>query len=305
MMQAGRFKIWISAFRLHTLPLSLSGILLGNMVAFSYHSFNYTILFLSLITGINLQVLSNLANDYGDFVHGADSEKRIGPERTVQSGAISPASMKNAILFFIILSVLTGILLLIFSIPNCGIISALIFLLIGLSAIWAAYHYTASKNPYGYKGWGDIYVFIFFGLAAVYGTFYLQSGILSPWATFPAIAIGFFSSGVLNLNNIRDINNDKESGKITLAVKLGEKKARIYHFLLMLGGCMAMITFCLHIYSKTYQFFFLAPLLLFIINAVTVMKTYDPLKFYAFLKQLSISVLIYVLFFSLSLIIWQ
>lgn len=302
-MKTACVKIWISAFRLHTLPLSLSGLLLGNMIAVYYKSFSYDILLLSILTGILLQVLSNLANDYGDFVHGADTKERIGPERTVQSGQISPASMKNAILLFVILSTITGILLLILSIRNTGIIPVIVFLMIGLAAIWAAYHYTASKNPFGYKGWGDFFVFLFFGIVSVCGAFYLQTGILRLWILLPAVSMGFFSSGVLNLNNIRDISNDRESGKNTLAVRFGEKGSRIYHQVLMLAGSILMLIFNLHIYSKLIQFLFLLPLLLFVVNGLQVYRTYDPMKFYAYLKQLSLSVLIYAIFFSLSILI--
>lgn len=303
MQPAQKFKVWLRAFRLHTLPLSFSGLLLGNLVAFTQHSIDTFILVMGILTGICLQVLSNLANDYGDFIHGTDSEKRIGPERTVQSGAVSPQTMKKAIIILILLSMVSGLLLLYAGMKNIGFIAVLILLILGLAAIWSAYHYTASKKPYGYKGWGDLFVFIFFGLVAVTGSYYLQTGNMKAVVFLPAAAMGFFSAAVLNLNNIRDISNDRDSGKITIAVRLGLKGARIYHFVLLLAGIILQCIYCSIIYNSFYQFIFLLPLILIIINGIMVFIEKYPGNFYLYLKQLSISILIYVICFWISLIV--
>jgi len=307
-------KYWLSAFRLHTLPLSISGILMGNLAVYAQFSSQSSITnrflviaILSVLTGILLQILSNLANDYGDFVHGADSDKRIGPKRTVQSGAISANLMKKAIVTFIILSLISGSALLLVSLKNTGILPVLIFFFIGIAAIWAAYSYTAAKKPFGYKGWGDFFVFVFFGLAAVWGTYYLQTGNISLIVLLPACAIGCFSSAVLNLNNIRDIQNDKESGKITIAVRLGEKGAKWYHFGLLITGCILMIIFNRLIFTTVLQYIVsLAFLCLLILNGALVLWNKNPQKYYPLLKQLSVSVLINVLAFGgCILVLWR
>ena len=163
---AANVKLWIHAFRLHTLPLAASGILLGNFIAIGYNSFHWSIFLLSLLTAILLQILSNLANDYGDTKHGVDNPDRVGPGRIMQSGMVTVAGMKKMLWIFIALCLLTGILLLIVSLPVIGWTAFVILLLTGLSSIWASYNYTASKNPYGYKGWGDLFVFIFFGIVS-------------------------------------------------------------------------------------------------------------------------------------------
>lgn len=295
--------VWLKAARLHTLPLSLSGILMGNAAAYAEQEIDTVILILGILTGILLQVLSNLANDYGDFVHGADTAKRVGPERAVQSGAISAKSMKKAVILFVLLSVISGSFLLSRAVKNTGVSVAVVFLLIGLSAIWAAWHYTASEKPYGYKGWGDVFVFIFFGLAAVWGSCFLQTGRFSILVLLPAAAIGCFSSAVLNLNNMRDLENDRETGKITFAVRLGNKGSRIYHLLLLTGGCTLFVLYCAHIYSSPFRFFFCTPLVFILLNVFFVLTSLKKDRFYIFLKQLSISVLICVLFFWISLFI--
>ncbi|MGB0431936.1 MAG: 1,4-dihydroxy-2-naphthoate octaprenyltransferase, partial [Bacteroidia bacterium] len=198
-------KNWIDAARPRTLPLALAGLALGNLLAFENNKFSILICVLSILTATFLQILSNFANDYGDFVNGADNDARIGPARAVQSGAISTKTMKTAIITTALLSLITGILLLWVSSKNVNLVWLLIMLASGLLAIAAAYKYTASKNPYGYKGYGDIAVFIFFGLLAVMGIYFLQTNSLNLTMLLPASAFGLLSTGVLNLNNMRDI----------------------------------------------------------------------------------------------------
>ena len=214
-------KAWITAFRLRTLPLAFSSILMGSFLAAYYDSFQGWIFLLAIITTLFLQILSNLANDYGDTVNGADHEGREGPQRMVQSGIISLNKMKIAVMVFAILSFISGIGLIYISFGSLIHLKFLLFLLIGLAAIVAALRYTMGSNPYGYKGLGDLYVLVFFGLVGVGGTYFLHSNNWDWIIILPALAVGFLSSGVLNVNNMRDIESDKEAGKSTLVVKMG------------------------------------------------------------------------------------
>ena len=205
-------KSWISAFRLRTLPLALSSISMGGFLAASSGQFNGLIFFLCCLTTIFLQILSNLANDYGDSVNGADHSGRTGPERAVQSGVISARQMKNAVITFVLLCLLSGISLLLVSFGwNWRIL--LLFFGLGILSIIAAVAYTIGKRPYGYAGLGDISVLIFFGLIGVMGSLYLFTKELSGLKILPALSCGFFSIAVLNINNIRDIESDRKAGK--------------------------------------------------------------------------------------------
>ena len=234
-------KAWIQAFRLRTLPLALSSILMGIIVSYIHDSFLLQVSIWAVITTLLLQILSNLANDYGDASKGTDNENRLGPERTVQSGKISPKSMKNAIIIFSFLSLISGLYLIWLS--NIDFIKALLFLLLGVLAIAAAIKYTVGKRAYGYSGLGDLFVFIFFGPVAVLGSFYLNSGYISYDVIFPAITVGLLSTAVLNLNNMRDLDNDKKSGKNTIVVKLGIKRAKLYHIIIVNIAFFSLLLF--------------------------------------------------------------
>lgn len=295
-----KLKHWVRACRPHTLPLAFSGIVLGNLLAYVSASTNWKIFTFSVLTAILLQILSNLANDYGDSKHGSDNEKRIGPQRAVQSGAISAISMKNAAITVAILSFVSGLLSLYFSLSVIGLTVAIILIGLGLLAIWAAFGYTASKKPYGYKGFGDIFVFLFFGLVAVCGSFYLQLGYVNPVVWPAAIAMGLFSAAVLNLNNIRDIENDKASGKITLAVRLGLRKAKIYHTFLILGGILFSVFFLNYVYSDSWHWLFALPLLLVFASVLKIYQAKSSKALYPMLKQLSLAVLLFVISVGIS-----
>ncbi len=234
-------KNWISAFRLRTLPLALSTVLMGNALAILIDVFNPTIFWLTVLTTLLLQILSNLANDYGDGLKGTDNEERVGPTRAIQSGDISPKQMKNAVILFAFFSLASGIALLLVALEMD--LMLFIFFLLGIAAIGAAIKYTVGKSAYGYQGLGDLFVFIFFGLVGVLGAYYLQVKSINYWMLLPAIAIGAFSSAVLNLNNMRDIENDAKMGKNTLVVKLGLSASKKYHFLLFLVAYCAIFTF--------------------------------------------------------------
>ena len=297
------FKDWISAARPRTLPLAVSGLALGNFIAAFHGRHSWAITIGSILTATFLQILSNLANDYGDFVNGADNEERLGPERTVQSGKISISQMKAAIGLFIGLSLIAGIALLWFASEHVDILQLLMMLGLGLLAIGAAIKYTATKSPYGYKGFGDLAVFIFFGLLAVMGSYYLQTGVLDWSLLLPASGFGLLSTGVLNLNNLRDIENDEAVGKITIAVRLGLDQGKKYHFLLMALAAILFILFAFICYSVIYQYLFLIPLALLLGHSVKVQnrKTYAELN--PLLKELALSSSLIAISFGIGLII--
>jgi 1,4-dihydroxy-2-naphthoate octaprenyltransferase len=247
-------KHWLSAFRLRTLPLAISGIICGSMVAEHLQNYNAGIMIWAIITAVFLQILSNLANDYGDFVKGTDNENRIGNKRAMQSGVITKSAMQKMIGVFVLLSLLSGIRLLYIAFPSGVSLSFIAFFIIGLLAILAAIYYTVGKHAYGYSGKGDIAVFIFFGIVSVLGVYLLHTQMdfhldEDGFAFLPAIAIGMLSTAVLNTNNIRDIENDKSSGKITLAVKWGIQHTKQYHVFLVIGGVATMCTYTLISYG--------------------------------------------------------
>jgi 1,4-dihydroxy-2-naphthoate octaprenyltransferase len=235
-------RIWIQAFRLRTLPLALSATILGSIPQFHKFfingiNFNVFTSILVFLTAASLQILSNLANDYGDFINGADKENRIGPKRVMQEGLVSKKTMLRAIIINSIISFLLGISLLIQSYPTIKLSGFIFFLSLGILSIIAAITYTANKKPYGYRGLGDLSVFIFFGLVGIVGTDFLLSGEINYSTFYLGIAFGALSVMVLNINNMRDIESDRLAGKNTLVVKMGFNNAKIYHeFLMILAG---------------------------------------------------------------------
>ncbi|HEV8515219.1 MAG TPA: 1,4-dihydroxy-2-naphthoate polyprenyltransferase [Cyclobacteriaceae bacterium] len=291
-------KIWIEAFRLRTLPLSLSCIGMGGFLAAAQNKFNGLIFFLCCTTTIFLQVLSNLANDYGDAVNGADHSQRKGPKRAVQSGAISAAQMKNAIIIFVVLSLISGIELLYFAF-GFELKSFLFFFALGLLSIVAAIAYTVGKKPYGYIGLGDLSVLIFFGLVGVMGSLYLFTKEFYPLQTLPALSCGFFSIAVLNINNIRDIESDRQAGKFSIPVRIGREKAIQYHWFLLSSGILCALVFVLLNYESPIQFLFLLSTPLLVINGKSVAKLPSE-KLDPFLKQMALSTLLFVLLFGIG-----
>lgn len=294
------FKVWITAFRLRTLFLSLSCILMGLVLSYFYTGFIYNkVAVLTVLTALFLQILSNLANDYGDSVHGVDNLQRKGPKRSVQAGLISLKNMKLAVFLFSFLSFISGILLLTFAFKNIGINGILFLFICGLLAIAAAIFYTNGKKPYGYFGLGDISVFVFFGITSVLGTIYLQTGGLNILSILPAAALGFLSVGVLNINNMRDIESDKIAGKYSIPVKLGLQKAKIYHAILIMLAMVCLWLFAMqisisHWYAIAYLF-----LVMQIINIYKTTKSEDLDKF---LKQLSLTTFLLVNLFLLCVL---
>ncbi|MCF6361419.1 MAG: 1,4-dihydroxy-2-naphthoate octaprenyltransferase [Cyclobacteriaceae bacterium] len=295
-------KAWISAFRLRTLPLALASIGMGSFLAASHHKFRWDILIWASLTTIFLQIFSNLANDYGDTVNGADSDLRQGPTRAVQSGAISMTKMKVAISFLGILSFLSGLMLLHISI-GLGSLIFYVFLGFGLASIAAAYSYTAGKNPYGYAGLGDISVLLFFGLLAVLGTYFLYTFEFSWLNMLPALSMGLFATAVLNVNNIRDIESDKVAGKKSIPVRVGRKRAVVYHLTLLVSGYAASLTYISFLpftYSRLLVLIAIVPLL---INAKAVIKKIEPKELDPYLKQMAITSLLFMILFGLAILL--
>ncbi|WP_235296454.1 1,4-dihydroxy-2-naphthoate polyprenyltransferase [Portibacter marinus] len=294
-------KRWLKAFRLRTLPLSLACVGMGSFTAAAYASYKWDVVILTLVTTIFLQILSNLANDYGDFVNGADHDERLGPQRSVQSGEISPNAMRRVIIVFTFLSLASGVTLLALSLALDW--TMLIFLILGVGSIAAAIYYTMGSNPYGYVGLGDISVLIFFGFVAVCGTFYLHNGFLDRDILLPAITCGFFSVAVLNVNNIRDIESDKVAGKKSIPVRVGRKKAVFYHAVLICTGILASILFVLLRFESLWQFLFLLSLPLFVIHVKAVVERKQAVLIDPLLKQLALSTLLFVLLFGIGSIV--
>ncbi len=292
---------WISAFRLRTLPLALSSIGMGAFLAAAQGKFDVVIFALCCLTTILLQILSNLANDYGDTIHGADHAGRSGPSRAVQSGTISAISMRKAILVFIVLSLGSGIALLL---KSFGIDVRLLitFFGLGLLSIAAAILYTAGRKPYGYEGLGDLSVLIFFGLVGVIGSLFLFTKTFAWWILLPALTCGFFAMGVLNINNMRDIESDRQAGKRSIPVRIGKKNAGYYHWFLSIGGLLATTVYVVFHYESLYQFLYLlsTPLFFSISKAVNEKPSseLDP-----YLKRMALTTLLFVLLFGVGQLI--
>lgn len=295
-------KVWLKAFRMRTLPLSLSCIAMGSFVAYFHFSFNWTIFILSFSTTIFLQILSNLSNDYGDSIYGADNEMRQGPQRATQSGIITQASMKRMIWVFAGLSFISGLFLLFFS--KLSMLVFIIFLILGIIAIAASINYTISvKKPYGYKGLGDLSVYLFFGLLAVYGAYFLQTGFFDLKLFLLASTCGFFATGVLNINNIRDMESDRIAGKNSIPLRIGLKNTIIYHGILLFGGFALATIWVILNYTSSYQFIYLLTFPLFFRNFQAVRNLGSSPLLDPYLKQLSISTLLFVLFFGAGIVV--
>ena len=296
-------KSWIKAARLRTLPLALSGILTGSALAVFYGAFNLTVFILALTTATLIQVFSNFANDYGDFLKGTDNQQRLGPTRTLQAGEISSAEMKKGMGVVGGLSFVLGVALVFAGTWQFSQIAFFSFIALGILALLAAYFYTAGKKSYGYIGLGDLSVFLFFGLLPVIGVFFLHANFFETAVILPAISMGLFSAGVLNLNNMRDIENDKTSGKITMAVQMGSRNSRIYHLAIIGGGWLAALVFTLHQQRSPGQWLFILSLPLFLRDLVRICKTTDARQLDPFLKRLALSTLAFTLLFCLGLIL--
>jgi len=294
-----RIVVWISAFRLHTLPLALASIGLGTLLAYRNH-FKVSIAVFSFMSAILLQVLSNLANDYGDTKHGADGPNRIGPKRMVNSGQISRKEIKTGIVVVMILSLLSGIILLWTSLDNIGYTGAMVLFLIGIAAIFGAIAYTATPKPYGYMGLGDISVFLFFGIVAVAGSYYLQTGSVPPLVWLPAAGMGMLCTGVLNINNMRDIASDTLANKRTIPVKIGLRNAKIYHWILLMAPVILFVAYGILV-DNYHWVIGISMVFLLLRNGWAVSFSESPADLAPQLKWLSISIFIFALFYGVCL----
>jgi len=237
---------WIEAARPRTLPLAIASILLGNFLAYAAGKFSFLTAALAILTTLLLQILSNFANDFGDSKNGVDNKNRKVALRAVQTGKISPSEMKNAVIIAASLSFISGISLLYFALQYANPQTITAFVGLGLLAILAAIAYTVGKKPYGYMGLGDLSVFLFFGWVGTFGTYYLQTEILNYYILIPASGCGFLSVAVLNLNNLRDVENDRKTGKNSIPVRIGKIYGFYYQKTIMLLGVCTFIIYLMY-----------------------------------------------------------
>jgi 1,4-dihydroxy-2-naphthoate octaprenyltransferase len=295
-------KHWIQAARLRTLPLSVSGIIVGSFYAMSQSMFNWKIVIFALSTTLGLQILSNFANDYGDGIKGTDNEDRVGPKRTIQSGVITPAAMKRALVITSILTLISAILLIYVAFKDHNLGFSLFYLGLGILAIASAIRYTVGNSAYGYRGYGDLFVFLFFGLVSTLGIYFMFAKEMDWFLLLPATAIGFLSVAVLNLNNMRDEASDRKSNKNTLVVKMGGEKAKVYHYFLVISAMILVLEFS---YFKDFnidQYIYVLAFIPLIKHLVTVYKNKNPKELDPELKKVALSTFALSVLLSLSLI---
>ena len=228
--------------RLRTLPLSTAGIVLGIMLACAGHNVPWYVILLTILTTVSLQILSNMSNELGDWLSGVDGGDREGPKYGIEGGGLTEDEMRSCIRIMVLVCCILGLGMIRASFKTILCIQSESLVVLGAAAIWAAMHYTLGNKPYGYRGLGDIFVFIFFGLVPVTGGFFVCSHIIGLSTLIPGAAIGLFSVGVLNVNNMRDMKSDA-ANRVTVPLKLGEHRAKIYHIILIAGGWCFMLLF--------------------------------------------------------------
>src|SRR6056300_927134 len=292
-----KISVWIRAARLRTLPLSSSGIVVGNALCVQDSNFSWLLFALMLFTAIAFQIVSNLANDYGDGVKGTDNADRVGPARVLQSGLLSRQALKRGILWMSLMALILAITLIYVAFESSSWIYFLIFFGLALCSIWAAISYTVGEKAYGYRGLGDVFVFVFFGLVSVLGAYFLQLKEFSLAAVAMAVVVGLLSVAVLNLNNMRDRESDAAVGKRTLAVLLGALGAKYYHYFLIGGAVVILIAFSV---QQTVSFSWLVGLGVFplLFHLLSVIKNKDPKTLDPELKKVALAT------FALSLLIF-
>lgn len=296
-------QAWLESLRPKTLPLAFAAIVVGTVLAWWQGYFDPLVAVLALITAGLLQILSNLANDYGDAVKGSDKPDRIGPLRGMQKGAISLAQMKRALMIVIVLSCISGLLLVTAATQTMA--DFIGFLALGVLSIIAAITYTVGKRPYGYLGLGDISVLLFFGWISVMGSWYLQTHMLIPAVILPATACGLLATAVLNINNLRDIESDRENGKNTLVVRLGPINARRYHAGLLVGALLCLALFNLFSLQSLWGWLFVMAAPLLIKQARFVLRELDPRAMPPMLERTVKGALLTNLLFVLGIILSQ
>lgn len=295
-------KAWLNAARLRTLPLSFSGIIVGSAMAFRVNAFETSIFILALLTTLGFQVLSNFANDYGDGIKGTDNDNRIGPKRALQSGLLTAGELKKGMMLTAFLTLIVAVILIFiaFGTENTGYF--ILFFLLGVASIAAAIKYTVGKSAYGYKALGDLFVFLFFGLLSVVGSFFLYHQTLSVGMFLPAIAIGLLSVAVLNLNNMRDRTADAQVNKITVPVLLGEKASKKYHAFLLLTAYAAAFLYFYFYAQHWWQYLPLLAFLPLLKHYAFVIRNSNPAELDPELKKVAMSTFLFsVLFFVVLL----
>ena len=298
-----KLKMWWETARPKTLPLALASIFTGSALGYwvNPQSFSGLVMALCLLTTILLQVLSNFANDYGDHQKGSDTEERIGPLRGIQKGEISAKELKWGLILMVVASFLSGSFLIGIAYENLSDLFA--FAGLGILAIVAAITYTVGAKPYGYMGLGDISVLVFFGLLGVGGTYYLQTHSIDSHIILPAIGSGLLASAVLNINNLRDIEQDAKAGKNTLAVRLGAYKGRVYHCILLSVAALCYLAFAVATAISWTNYLFVLAMPLLAKHAIFVYRSQQPSELRPMLAQMSMISLLINILFSLGLLI--
>ena len=303
-------KNYLQAARLRTLPLSISGIIVGCVLGFdktiladsTQSLWQSPIFWLSIFTTIGFQIVSNFANDYGDGIKGSD-KNRTGEARMVASGAISPRQMKLAMIITTIITLLFAILLIYKAFGKQNFGYSILFFLLGVASIVAAIKYTVGNSAYGYSGFGDVFVFLFFGLLSVVGSYFLFTKQMHFTLFLPAISIGLLSTAVLNLNNLRDIEEDKKNNKNTLVVKMGYEKAKIYHYFLIVFALITALNYVFLNFSSIYQIVFLVAFIPLVKNMKTVAKNTIPAQLDGELKKVALSTFLFAVLFAVGQIV--
>lgn len=294
------FKVYVKAARLRTLPLSVSGIIVGSFLAASHGDFNWLICSLALLTTVGFQIISNFANDYGDGVKGTDNDDRIGPKRAIQSGEISPEQLLKTIKITSAITLVIAIFLIYTAFGKDDFVNLLVFFVLGIASIAAAVKYTVGKKAYGYSGFGDFFVFLFFGLLSVCGSYYLFTKQLDLTIFLPAFSIGFLSIGVLNLNNMRDSVSDAKSGKNTIVVKIGVEFAKYYHYYLLIASFLFAGAYSFIYYKSWHQFLFLLAYIPIGKHFLVVVRNKRPILLDPELKKLALSTFLFAILFGLG-----
>ena len=260
--------------RLRTLPLSTAGVLLGILLAVADYHVNIWVAVLIVVTTVCLQILSNLSNELGDVLRGTDTADRQGPQYGLNGGGLTISEMKRLIGLFVVLCIVSGTAMVKVSYGTLLSMDSVLILLLGAFAIMGAMRYTLGRNPYGYRGLGDVFVFIFFGIVAVMGAYLVSCHTMYWRLLLPASAIGFFSVGVLNVNNIRDMKTDAPN-RVTVAIRLGERRAKIYQTVLIVLGWLSMLAYCQLRIQSIWHYLFVLTLPLFVIHLRGVWTRHD------------------------------
>ncbi len=297
-----KLKYYIESMRLRTLPLSVSGILMGGFLAGSENFWNTSIFIWAMLTALALQILSNIANELGDLQKGTDNEHRLGPIRSVQSGNLTPKELNGLLILFILLSIIFGLFLIWTSFQAIFSSSGLIMILLGVAAIVASIKYTFGGKAYGYIGLGDFFVFVFFGLVSVVGVYFLMTKTVPAVVFLPAASIGLLSTAMLNQNNMRDIENDTNFEKKTMAVRMGLNGSKRYHLILITTAFLFMTSYCVFKNVNPIGYLYLLTLPIFVWHLYYVLKN-DGRSLDKHMKVISIGTVLFAIFGGLGLLL--